>query len=82
MNMADITEIPLDELLADRDASVQDIRICNLALASGVTHHRDGFPVKERIDGNERIISKINAELALRAALSSARGDAGEKEQS
>ena len=61
-----ITEIPTDEMIRDRDESEADIKICQTVLACGVTHHRDGLPVRDRINSNRQIIKRIDAELARR----------------
>jgi hypothetical protein len=61
-----IDEMSEMELRDDRAASEADIRVCHMALACGVTHHKDGLPVQERLDTNKRIIEIIDAELAKR----------------
>jgi hypothetical protein len=66
--MNSIAAISLEQLLTDRAESEADIRTCHFALACGVTHHKDGLPVQERIDGNQRIIAVIDAELERRTA--------------
>lgn len=58
--------IPVSELMEDLRESVTDIDICQVALAVGITHHRDGMPVQDRIEGNDRIIKIITAELQRR----------------
>lgn len=64
--MSDITTFSYAELLADRDASEQDIRLCQFALSCGYTHHKDGCQVQERLEVNQNIIKKIDAELERR----------------
>lgn len=54
-------------LLFDRFQSIEDIKLCERALALGVTHHRDGFPVVDRIRINRIIIANIDEELKRRA---------------
>jgi hypothetical protein len=67
--LADITGFPLAELLEDREASINDIAVCSVALSCGVTEHRDGTSVQERLDINERILEAINDELSRRGVL-------------
>ena len=62
----DITTIPYDELIKDRQESELDIPICEAALKIGVTTHKDGTSVQERIDVNKLIIVKIDLELERR----------------
>lgn len=64
--IGDISNIPTIELLDDKAASEADLKICEYALAMGVTHHSDGYPVQERWDVNRKIIMRINAELNRR----------------
>ena len=66
MNLMLIAAIPTAELRADLAESIEDIAICEQALRIGITHHRDGLPVQDRIQGNRRIIAKIKAELNRR----------------
>lgn len=61
-----INGIPIEELEADRAASLSDIDVCSRAMAMGITKHRDGMSVQSRIDGNRAIIDKIDAELVRR----------------
>jgi hypothetical protein len=56
------------ELLHDLAECEADIVLCRKCLSLGVTHHSDGFPVRERIKGNEKIIALIRAELNRRGA--------------
>lgn len=72
--MRDITTIPGDELLRDRQESERDIPICEDALSIGVTTHKDGSSVQERIDVNKRIIVKIDAELLRRGRINAEKG--------
>ena len=62
----DIRKIPTAELLEDRRASEADIMVCQTALAAGITQHRDGLPVQQRLDANRKIVAAIDAELARR----------------
>ena len=66
--MLDIKLIPLDELIADRDASEKDIEICRTAISIGITKYSAG-EVQERLDTNERIVIKINEEIKRRESL-------------
>lgn len=59
---------PTAELVADREASLKDIRICQMALALGITTYGAGQRVQERLDANQRIVDAIEAELARRTA--------------
>lgn len=61
----DSVKFTTEELLADREASVQDISVCRLALAVGVTEYSGGL-VQERIAVNERVIAVIDRILAER----------------
>lgn len=67
-----ITEIPLSELHADLDASLNDIKVCELALLQGVTVYFEGTPrefsVQARLDINRDIVARIEAEIARREA--------------
>lgn len=65
--MLDIKKIPKNVLLVDRQASVSDIKICELALVHGVTHYSGGA-VAGRLEINKKIIEKIDAELERRRA--------------
>lgn len=64
-----IFTIPDEELERDRKDSIADIDICRAALSIGYHTHRDGLPVQERIDGNQKIIAKIEAERARRKVI-------------
>lgn len=66
--MTDIAAIPLDEMLRDRADAFADIVICQKALCLGITAHRDGYPVEERLRVNEKIVERIDAEIARRKA--------------
>lgn len=63
--MADIQTIPVDELLADKEASRQDIKVCELAIVYGHTTYSGGS-VQDRLDTNIKIIAKIDVELERR----------------
>lgn len=62
----EIKSISTEKLLKDLDESRADIKICSFALAIGITKHKDGFPVKERLDRNIEIVNTINKELEKR----------------
>lgn len=64
--MAEIASIPKQELVDDREASLADMAVCMLALAVGITHHKDGMPVCHRLDRNREIVKAIDAELERR----------------
>lgn len=64
---ANIADIPLAQLVDDRDASLADVVICELALSVGITHHRDGLPVAYQLEVNRQIVETIDRELARRA---------------
>ena len=59
-----IKEIPLQELLKDKDKSLEDIKICAKAIRLNVKH--SGGSIQDRLDTNKRIVEKINNELARR----------------
>lgn len=63
--MTDITTIPMEELLADRQASLDDIEICEIARKMGQQYSR-GIPLIDRIRDNEKIIRRIDIELRRR----------------
>jgi hypothetical protein len=58
----DITTAPESELLDDLHASIDDIRLCEMAIAL----HIDYPNTQKRLRGNQMIIDKINAEFARR----------------
>lgn len=62
----DIATIPTTELRVDLHESIDDVIICEAAMRLGITNHRDGFPVADRLQTNRRIIARIEAELARR----------------
>lgn len=61
----DIKLIPTTELIADREESIEDIKVCKKALEIGVTKYSGGG-VLERLKGNENIIKVIDAEVSQR----------------
>lgn len=61
-----IESIPLQTLIDDLADSVADIRVCETALALGVTHTKDGTSVQYRWDVNRRIVAVIQLELIRR----------------
>jgi len=68
--MNTISEIPLEEMLQDREASVAAIAYCKHALSLGVTRYggpdHNESSVQECLDANVRIIATIDAELTRR----------------
>jgi len=60
-----IDEIPIGELLKDKEESLVDIKNCETALLFGVTTYSAGS-VSERLDVNKKIVEKINTELNRR----------------
>lgn len=66
MNEA-ITKIPLNELINDRCASIMDAKLCQWAIVHGHTEYSDGKSTQRRLDINQDIIEKIDAELERRA---------------
>ena len=65
--MVDLATVPTEELAGDLQACHDDIAVCEACLKAGVTHHKDGFPVQERIDTNRKIADLITAELERRS---------------
>jgi hypothetical protein len=63
--MNDITEIPTSELENDLAASLQDIKVCTIAIREGIATYSGGS-VQDRLDTNRAIVQKIKAELAQR----------------
>lgn len=66
--MADITKIPDEELAKDLVDSYKDIRICEIALARGITTYDDkpeGY-VQQRLDVNKHFVLVIQAEQKRR----------------
>lgn len=66
MSEWDITKAPDAELLIDRAESIADIQVCELALLHGIQTYSGGS-VAERLEGNRKIVEKIDVELARRA---------------
>ena len=62
----DISKIPMNELLEDRDASLFDINLCEFALARNITEYGDSASVQSRLESNRKIVEIIDAELARR----------------
>ncbi len=62
----DITKIPLNTLIADRYASIIDVKLCKWAIVHGHTEYGDGKSIQRRLDINQNIIEKIDAELERR----------------
>ncbi len=67
----DITKIPTKELIDDRLESMNDIKVCRLALLHGNESYSGGS-VRDRLAGNQMIITVIDAELDRRSLLSGA----------
>lgn len=66
--MAEITEIPVEELNADRAEAFADASWCGLALAHDIRTYNGG-DVAERLQGNLRVIDAIDAEITRRQAV-------------
>lgn len=64
--MSDILQIPLQELLDDRAASLADIKVCELAFLHGVKEYGNGYSIQNRLDANQNIVNVIDKELARR----------------
>ena len=63
----DITKLSEEELSQDREASLDDIAICQMALAVGIYEYSGGS-VQQRLDVNRKIVQKIDTELERRKA--------------
>ena len=63
--MEDIQKLPLQELLDDRRASLDDIVGCKLALAANIEEYSGG-KLSKRVEGNEGIVAVIEKELRRR----------------
>lgn len=63
----DIKQIPTNELLDDKAASLSDIAVCNFALLQGITEYSGGS-VQKRLETNQRIVEVIDLELSRREA--------------
>lgn len=61
----EISKIPIQELLNDRLESINDIKVCELALLHGI-EKCSGGSVQERLDVNRQYIIKIDEELKRR----------------
>jgi hypothetical protein len=61
----DIAKIPMQELLDDLAESVDDIRVCQMALSQGITQYSGG-EVQRRLDVNLGIKEKIEKEILRR----------------
>lgn len=66
--MEDITKIPHTELMEDKHTSLADIDVCRAALGMGVTTYGNGKNTQRRLEVNQDIVKKIDAELARRKA--------------
>ena len=66
--MLDIKLIPLDELIADRDDSIKDIDVCEMAIKIGIKEYSAGS-VQQRLDTNKQILIKINEEIKRRESI-------------
>ena len=61
----DITAIPTNELRQDLQDSLNDIKICQLAINHGIEAYSGGS-VQHRLNENRRFVKVITAELARR----------------
>ena len=61
----DITKMPIEELLKDKQESLADIQNCQIALRISIIEYSGGS-VQERLDINQKIVDKINQELKRR----------------
>ena len=61
----DIKKIPTEELRKDKQESLADIKVCEMAMRIGVTTYNGG-KVEDRLDVNKKIVEKINEELKRR----------------
>lgn len=66
--MEDITKMPHTELMKDKTESLAFIEVCQSALDMGVTTYGNGKSVQRRLEVNQGIVRKIDAELARREA--------------
>ena len=66
--MTDIMTIPDAELKKDLDETFGDILTCQAALKLGIETYANGESVRRRLDTNEKIKDKIEAELKRRAS--------------
>jgi hypothetical protein len=62
----DISLIPTQELIDDKEASLNDIVACETALAIGIETYSGGS-VRDRLECNRKIVVAIDAELERRA---------------
>lgn len=62
----DITTLPISELLDDRQASLTDIKYCELALLHGVKTYGKDASVQHRLDVNRKVVKMIDDELTRR----------------
>jgi len=62
----DITEFPTDMLLQDKNTSVFDIELCEMALANNITEYGNAEQVAWRLSSNRKIVGVIDAELKRR----------------
>ena len=63
-----ISEIPIEELIKDKEESLKDIDTCTIALSHGVTNYSGGL-VNDRMEVNKGIVKKIDKELNLRISM-------------
>ena len=64
--MTDITTIPMYKLIKDLEESRTDIKVCEDALAVGITTYSGGS-VEERLKGNKHFVEVITKELSRRS---------------
>jgi len=62
----DITEFPTDMLLQDKNTSVFDIELCEMALANNITEYGASEQVAWHLRNNRKIVGVIDAELKRR----------------
>lgn len=74
--MSDLSAIPEAELLNDLEETNADIELCKEALSQGVFIYSGGR-VRERLEANQEIKAKIEAELKRRG-IARAEGEVGE----
>ena len=65
--MAEITEIPVEELEADRAEAFADARWCGVALSHDIRTYNGG-DVAKRLQSNLSVIDVIDQEIARRQA--------------
>ncbi len=64
--MSDITKIPQQQLLNDKMASLNDIKVCKLALLHNIKEYSGERNVMDRLVDNHMIVLIIDGELERR----------------